>query len=194
MGVNMYDIVIAGYAGLSGSELIYERQELRERLLCIYPEAFFRRMEGFGRFDVKELMKKGGELSALYQRGLGEGLILEAGEGGIYAAIWRLLHEQHLGASFSQRAIPVAQQTVEICETFSLDPYRLSSEGTAVWLSKESGRLKELLEETFGRGSASVIGYTKKGPGIERSDAESIAYMRRTEGDELCRLEAFAAK
>ena len=53
MGANMYDIVIAGYAGLSGSELIYERQELRERLLCIYPEAFFRRMEGFGRFDAK---------------------------------------------------------------------------------------------------------------------------------------------
>ena len=69
------------------------------------------------------------ELEGLARQQQEAGLMVRAGEGGIYAAMWKLLKARRLGAEYSQRAIPILQQTIEICETWSLDPYRLDSAG-----------------------------------------------------------------
>ena len=74
------------------------------------------------------------ELEGLARQQEEAGLMVRAGEGGIYAAMWKLLKARRLGAEYSQRAIPILQQTIEICETWSLDPYRLDSAGAGVWL------------------------------------------------------------
>ena len=114
--------------------------------------------------------------------------MIQASEGGIYKALWELLRAHRLGASFSQRAIPVRQQTIEVCEVLELDPYRLRSDGTWIWLTKESGRIVRLFERASLKGSAAVIGHTKKGPGIERDDGEAVAFLRRPEPDELTKV------
>lgn len=228
----MYDIAVTGYAGLSGSSIIFSDSGYRRKLLEIYPESFFEPLlkresrcslkdkieevlkgssdmsgPGTGPYDKEEdgevldagfgMMEQQAFIRAeealrqetdIHDMLLGHreaGLLYAASGGGIYKALWELLHRQRLGASFSQKDIPVRQQTVEICETFDLDPYRLYADGMLLWLTNEGQRLKELWEAAFGGGSAALIGHTKPGPAIERRDGESIAYLRRPEPDQL---------
>lgn len=106
----------------------------------------------------------------------------DAAEGGVFGALWRLLKRNRLGADFSQRAIPILQQTVEICETFGLDPYRLESEGCAVWLCEDASGLFEVAKKAGV--PCERIGFTAKGPGIRRTDGAAVAYLRRPETKE----------
>ncbi len=208
----MYDLIVCGYAGLSGSLKLYEDKDLRKRLLTRYEDSFFRRAfdKDSLRFickDSKAHIDKGEDglindfaAADISPRGCKEALkailceykekdlLYEAGEGGVYAALWKFLREKRLGASFSQRAIPIKQQTIELCESFELDPYRLESYGTAVLLSNESANLIEAYEAVFGKRSAAVIGHTHKGKAIERTDGDSTAYLRRPEADEIHKL------
>lgn len=204
MRESAFDIVITGFAGLSGSRIIYNEESLRSRLLETYPAFFFRPLceagmgcEGSGGADETEevcaSVEALRELEGLARQQEEAGLMVRAGEGGIYAAMWKLLKARRLGAEYSQRAIPILQQTIEICETWSLDPYRLDSAGAGVWLMSGGALgLVALAERAYGPGSAAAVGRTMKGPAIKRVDQEEIAYMRRPGPDELQRLFAKA--
>lgn len=121
-----------------------------------------------------------------YARAAEDGMLRAAGDGGIFAAMWALLKANRTGAVFSQRSIPILQQTVEVCETFGLDPYRLSAPGCAVWLSSDAGAL---LDTARAAGiETAVIGHTRKGAGILRTDGPQTAYLRRPEPDEVQKL------
>ena len=177
----MYDIVMTGYAGLFGSRLIYEDQRWRRELSLHYSESFFAPLvkpEPEAPLELIELKKVFSE----------KGLYMEAGEGGVYAALWELLRSNRLGADFSQRAIPVLQQTIELCEAFSLDPYRLRSDGTGIWLCQgEAFSIMKAAKAAMGSGAAALIGTTQKGTAIRRIDGEETAYLRRPSEDELYR-------
>lgn len=204
MRESAFDIVITGFAGLNGSRIIYNEESLRSRLLEIYPAFFFRPLCaggtgccGSGEADMQEEAEISEqallELESLAGQQEEAGLMIRAGEGGIYAAMWTLLRDRRLGAEYSQKAIPILQQTIEICEIWSLDPYRLDSAGAGVWLmSGGAAGLVALAERAYGPGSAAVVGRTVKGPAIKRMDLEEIAYMRRPGPDELQRLAAKA--
>ncbi len=182
----MYDITVTGYAGDFGSSLIYRDQRIGKELGSLYPKSFLKALDE--PMDAMKVIQGDRELSELFDDHLREGLLIQASEGGIYKALWELLRAHRLGASFSQRAIPVRQQTIEVCEVLELDPYRLRSDGTWIWLTKESGRIVRLFERASLKGSAAVIGHTKKGPGIERDDGEAVAFLRRPEPDELTKV------
>lgn len=130
------------------------------------------------------------EIEALFtEAGLPETAYGFSGSGGIFRTLWELLRQHKTGAAFSQARIPIAQQTVEICEFYALNPYRLSSEGCAVCLSDCGHRLCALAEE---KGlPAAVIGYTEKGAAIRRTDGDEVAYLRKPELEELLRLWTF---
>ena len=60
------------------------------------------------------------------------------GEGGVWAALWRLADQAEeeglyhpCGLQVLQSAIPIRQETIEICELLEQDPYRIPSGG---WL------------------------------------------------------------
>ena len=50
-------------------------------------------------------------------------------EGGILAGLWKLITELDCGLRADLKAIPVRQESIEICEYFGIDPYRLLSGG-----------------------------------------------------------------
>ena len=155
------ELVITGYAGETGSRDIYQNKEQREKLLDRYPKSFFRVFE-----EPEEDCVTWGNVKGVQD-------VESAAGGGVYGAMWRILKRNGMGASYSQRLIPLRQQTVEICEMFGLDPYRLSSENCAVWLCTDAAPLKA----HFSR--AVSVGYTEKGPAIRRMDGETIAYLRK---------------
>ena len=145
-------IAVTGEVAESFCRKLYEDSDHRKKLLDRYPKSFF---------DLYLQEKEEGKVPLF-------AVDFEcAKDGGVFAALWRLLKRNHLGGSFSQRAIPISQQAVEICEFFGIDPYRAESEDCYVLLTEEVGE------------GVTVIGETEKGPAIRRTDGESVAYLRR---------------
>lgn len=157
------ELVVTGFAGESGSRSVYSDNESKKKLLDRYPKSFFGVLE---KNTVKEALPViPASVSPDSE---------SAADGGVFGAMWRLFSRNRIGASFSQRAIPVRQQTVEICEMFSLDPYRLASEGCRVWLVSDMGEFLKAFPD------AVVIGHTEKGKAVVRTDGEAPAYLRKS--------------
>ncbi len=172
------NIVVTGYAGLSGSLTILKNEECREKLLKRYSKSFFGVLE-----NHKEQTALTGGLDGLFRSAEAEGLAEDAADGGVLSALWRLLKRNHTGGCYSQKAIPVLQQTIEICELFGINPYRLSSAGCRVWLLEDTGLIAG--EAAPAGVPLSVIGFTSKGVAIRRTDTEGDSSLRRPGGDEL---------
>ena len=209
-GKQQMEIVVLGYAGESGSRRIFADMLLRERLLQRYPERFFRCFTELAETEQSETETAEAEAAKagiakveiakagtaeenmraakfLRQCCVPEEDFCEAADGGVFAALWRLLKEKrHTGAVFSQRAVPLRQQTVELCEYFDIDPFRLQAEGCFVCLLEDGARFCRRAEAAGF--AASVIGYTEAGCAVKRIDGEETAYLRRPEEDALLKL------
>ncbi len=196
------DIVVTGYAGYEGSRMIYMDSSKKELLLKKYPAVFFSVFEdkaslpgyavrdifnvtdGFGNVVCNEDSKN--EYDRLFNRMSLDGFAESSAEGGVLAALWRLLKKNKSGGAYSIRAIPVIQQTIEVCEMFELNPYRLHSPECRVWLIRD---LSELKARAAGAGvPLSVIGFTSKGAAIKRIDTYVESSLRRPEKEELYKV------
>lgn len=172
------EIVILGEAGFSGCREICRIEACRKELFKRYRADFFDCFSGEAEIPEKE------QAAAFLKRtGVPEELVFSAEAGGVLAALWNGLHQAGCGGAFRQRDIPVRQASVEICEYYGLNPYRLSSAGTYVCLVPEGARLVRAAEAAGL--CAAVVGYTEKGPAIRRTDGEEIAFLRRPEPDEI---------
>lgn len=179
------DIFVLGYAGLSGSLEIYrlKKEDIEKR----YPERFLRGLTGIT--ENKGKIEDG--LCDLLCEAERKGLISdmeEALEGGVLAALWRLLERNRAGCEYSRRAIPVKQQTVEICETFGVDPLKLSSEHCFVCLCENARETEAFFGEILKESGFSYIGRTVKGKARKRTDGADTAFLRRPEPDELFKI------
>lgn len=165
------DLVAAGYAGLAGTSILIKarRQELECRFAADY---------------LTELAEQW--TPAVWDISVGAAEGEPVGEGGILTAIWHLTGAYRLGAEFSLRRIPIRQGTIEICEIWGLNPYRLYSAGCWLLTADNGGRLVQSLE---GQGiAAAVIGSVT--PGIARviSDGGERGFLNRPQPDELERV------
>lgn len=173
------DIVVTGYAGLEGSSVIYHDKACRDKLSERYSEGFLGVLDNI---DVPG----SDELDRLYERYSAEGLAGDGSSGGVLAALWNVLKANRSGGMYSLGSIPVMQQTVEVCEMFALNPYRLYAPGCRVWLCSDTGEVA--------RAAASagvplcVTGFTSKGAAIKRTDTELDSSLRRPDGDELDKI------
>ena len=122
----------AGEAGLAGASVAARAGE--KELSGRFSKAAVRRMlEGAGlSLPSAECLKLVSELA-------GKGaVVLAAGEGGVFAALWELAAFYDIGFEADLRAIPIRQETVEICEFFDLNPYQLYSSGMFLIAMDES--------------------------------------------------------
>lgn len=119
------DVVMTGFAGLCGSVILVEKkyEELRTR----YPAAF---------------LEKAGEQKLLVrQMAETEVLRYPLSEGGVFAGLWNMAEAAGVGLEIYLKKIPIKQETVEICNFFDINPYKLLSEGSFLILSVNGGRL-----------------------------------------------------
>lgn len=168
------DLVAAGYAGLEGTRIIVEekRQELEKYFAAGYLDSILE----YSR-QAEECRKK------LNGKSFTPEEIESAAEGGILTAIWKLSGSCRLGVEFSLRRIPVLQGTIEICEVFGLNPYRLYSKGCWVQASDNGGQLVERLREVGI--PAAVIGRITKGIARLVINGGETGYLNRPQPDEL---------
>lgn len=188
------DLVAAGYAGLAGSRRI--AAERAEELSRWFSSVYIEKLQqdgqepsGFvsaglsGCADVRE-----NSPAAHFPNWIALGATEweEAGEGGIYTALWNLSGAYGTGFTIDLRRIPVKQGTIEICERYGLNPYRLLSDGCTILAADNGGQLvQRLMSEGI---AAAVIGCVREGIAREVTYGDVRGFMERPREDEICRL------
>lgn len=81
----------------------------------------------------------------------------DCSDGGIFAALWQLGDMGGVGLEVDLKSIPVRQESIEVCEFFDINPYRLRSDGSMLIVTDTPDELIESLasEEILG----TVIGH-----------------------------------
>lgn len=170
------DLVVAGYPGLKGTMLLAaeKQEELGQWFTAAYLEAVRQLPVPVLEPDPEWLKKVGAtECEAIE-------------EGGIFTALWNLSGGYEQGISFTLRNIPLRQETVEICERFQLNPYRLLS-GDCLLLAADNGG--KMVYDLSRQGiSAAVIGYVNNSIKREILHAEGLGYLERPQQDELWKV------
>lgn len=146
------DIVMCGQTGILGTLL--RVREKKEQLLTRYSEEYLRTAEAF---DKLLLVKNQGILAEEY----GAVYAHHISTGGVYAALWELAEAGGVGLEVLHDAIPIMQETIEICEFTGDNPYRIDGCGSILFVTEDGTALSDRLYEAGFE--AAVIGKTTAG-------------------------------
>lgn len=129
------DLVIAGFAGQAGARVIAvaKEHELRQWFAKDYIEQLIRNDD----------VQLSGNLEQWRKFGATE--CEPIGEGGVYAALWNLSGAYEVGIEFQLLQIPIKQHTIELCERYDLNPYRLFSKNCLLLVADNGGHLADQL-------------------------------------------------
>lgn len=172
------DLVIIGDIALAGTALIVEKEN--EFLRQFFSEGFlwdaWRSPSLYGASKNITAQQYVMEMDAFYH----------LGTGGVLAGLWKVAEASEMGLFADLRKIPVRQETIEICERFDLNPYKLFSEGSIL-----VGTLKgeELVQYCSDQGiPAAVIGKAVKGNDRILRSGENLRYLERPSQDEITKF------
>ena len=149
---------MTGYAGDTGSAILARRfeRQLGERLTREF-------LQSVQRFHPQDPPEAGTFITPI-------------GEGGVFAALWRLAEAASVGMTIQLPEIPICQETIEICELLDITPYQLLSGGF-------------LYIAEHGRGlPGKVIGSTNATKNRIVQGWEGTRYLTRPQPDELERI------
>lgn len=171
------DILVTKWIGIEGTAIIAKEKE--EVLRTRFSQAFIDKAKNFDQY-----------LSVLPEARLavefGICAMHDVTEGGIYGALWELAEASGVGLEIDLKAIPICQETVEICEYFGLNPYYLISSGCML-MAGERGH--DLVREFQKTGiPAVVIGKVVEGKVKRIYNGEEEAFLERPRTDELYRI------
>lgn len=156
------DVVMAGFAGLSGSAAIARAK--KKELLGRYPEVFIDKAVMQVQFLLSDsIFTKEQELQNILPEAAtavksDECGLFRLSEGGVFAGLWNMAETAGVGLEIELRKIPVKQETIEICNFFDINPYILKSDGSYLILTDNGYRLVHELEKK--NIEAVVIGIT----------------------------------
>lgn len=106
--------------------------------------------------------------------------------GGVLAGLWKLAEASEAGLHADLRKIPVRQETIEICERFDLNPYKLFSGGSLLLGTRKGDAVVRFFQE---KGiPAAVIGSVDRGNDRLLYSGEHTRYLERPSQDELTRF------
>ena len=166
------ELVVAGAIALYGTAQI--AREKHEILREHFSEGFLREAENlrtlYGTADEINIKEAGA--TAFYAMG----------EGGFLSALWKMA----VGLEMDFSKVPIRQETIEICEIFDINPYKLNSEG-AVLIGIPAG--EALVQELRRMGMmAAVIGQTNAGNDRMLYYNGNGRYLERPAKDEIYKI------
>ena len=169
------DIVLLGTVGLEGVLRILDEEEktLSTRFVPAFLQQTKRLSEQLYALPWIELANQSGKVTAMQQ----------IGEGGILAALWGLLEASGLGMEIEMSKIAIQQETVEICEFFDLNPYKLLSGGCLLIATEDgNGLVMELEKEDI---PAVIIGKATDSNDRVLINEDERRFLETTQTDEL---------
>ena len=171
------DILVTKWIGIEGTSIIAKEKE--EELLGRFSAAFVDTAKSFDRY-----------LSVLPESAIavehGVSAMHDVTEGGIYGALWEVAEASGIGLEIDLKAIPIRQETVEICEYFELNPYYLISSGCMLMAADRGHDLARKLEASGI--PAAVIGKATDGKARRVWNGGEESFLARPKPDELYKI------
>ena len=171
------DLVVAGVIAIEGTQILIEKE--KEKLLEYLSDGFlWNTVRTLEKCRVPEMLSEPfkDEIHARY----------DLGTGGVLSGLWKMTEASETGLRADLRAIPVRQETIEICERLDVNLYKLLSDG-AVLLGCTDGAkvVQECLHQQI---PAAVIGKAVEGNDRLLYSGGLIRYLERPSQDELTRF------
>ena len=171
------DILVTKWIGIEGTSIIAKEKE--EELLKRFSGTFLETARGFDQY-ISVLPE------AAIATEFGISAMHDVTEGGIYGALWEMAEASGVGLEIDLKAIPIRQETVEICEYFGLNPYYLISSGCML-MAGDRGH--DLVRELKKAGiPAAVIGKAVEGKARRILNGEEETFLERPRKDELYQI------
>lgn len=139
------DIVMTKWIGLEGTSIIAHDHE--DELLTRLPQSLVDTAKAFS--DYISVLP---ESRVAVEHGVAA--MHDVTEGGIFGALWEMGEASGVGLDIDLKAIPVKQETIEVCEFFDINPYELISSG-AMLIATEDGN--GLVRKLSAAGVASAV-------------------------------------
>ena len=171
------ELVMTKWAGIEGTAVI--AMEKREKLLETLPEELVDTAAGFSQYlsVVPE---------AAVAMGVGVSAMHDVTEGGIFGALWEMGAASDVGLTVDLKKIPIRQETIEVCEVFEINPYKLMSSGSMLIGCKYGNLLVEELEKNGI--SAAVIGRANETNDRIIVNGDEKRFLEPAGSDELYKL------
>ena len=112
--------------------------------------------------------------------------MLSVSEGGIFAALWEMAEAAGVGLDIDLKKIPIRQETVEICEFFDINPYKLMSQGCLLIASKDGNKI--VREITGAGGMAAIIGVASDSNDRVLIQGEERRFLETAQTDEIYKV------
>ncbi len=171
------DIVVSKWIGMEGTSIIASQKE--SELLSRYPAHLILMAQ-----EQKNYLSIASEAAIALKSGVYT--MHDARNGGIFGALWEISRKLGVGLYIDLKKIPIRQETIEICEFYSLNPYELLSGGTLIMLTKEGQKLVEKLEEAGI--AAALIGSTNDGNDKHIANQDEFRYLEPPVPDEIYKI------
>lgn len=171
------DIVVTKWIGLEATAILAVERE--EELQSRFSSEFLRTAQSFGQY-ISVVAE------ARTARIFGVSAMHDITEGGIFGALWEMAEGSGVGLTVDLKAIPIRQETVEICEYFGVNPYQIMSSGAMLIAAEDGPGLVRELERAHIHGT--VIGRFTQGPGRTLKNGEDVRYLDRPQPDELYKV------
>ena len=171
------EIVMTKWAGLEGTAIIAMEKE--KELLTKYTPSF---IDG-----AKQMIN---DISVIPEsriaKEFGVTSMHDVTEGGIFGALWEIGSASKVGLEIDLKKITLKQETVEICEFFDLNPYKLISSGCMLIVTDRANQLVEQLNEAGIK--AAVIGHVTDGNDRIIKNGDERRYLEPPKSDELYKI------
>ncbi|MDD3278980.1 MAG: AIR synthase family protein [Lachnospiraceae bacterium] len=168
------DIVVTKWIGLEGTSILAKEREAE--LLGRFSPSFVNTAKGFDQYlsVVRE-----GSIAA----SLGVSAMHDITEGGVFGALWEIASAGGVGLDIDLKAIPIRQETVEVCEFFHANPYQMMSSGSMLIATDDGKALLQALKAEGIHGA--VVGRTNSGNDRILRNGEEVRFLDRPQPDEL---------
>ena len=107
-------------------------------------------------------------------------------EGGIFGALWEIAEGSGTGLEINLLDIPVKQETIEICETYGLNPYGLISSGSMLITAPNGLDVVRKLKKSDI--NAAVIGKVTAGNDRILVNGDDKRFLEPPRSDELYKI------
>ncbi len=171
------DIVVTKWIGLEGSSIIAKEKE--EELLKRFSLDF---VDSAKKFD--EMISVVDDAMTAVEHGVHA--MHDVTEGGIFGSLWEMGESSKVGLEIDLRAIPIKQETVEICNHFDINPYGLISSGSMLIAAEDgTGLVRKLKEKGI---NAVVVGKATEGNDRVLLNNGERRFLTPPETDELYKV------
>ena len=168
------DILVSKWIGIEGTSILAKEKE--EELSGRFSTSFIDKAKNL---DVYISVLS--EAAVAVQSGVSA--MHDVTEGGIFGALWEMAEASGVGLEIDTKKIPIRQETVEICEFFGINPYKLISSGCMLMAAQDGNKLVRELEKAGI--PASIIGKATEGNDRVLLNGDERRFLEPPKTDEL---------